>query len=161
MCIRDRRVSALERFKDLDMVNGERVQMEVRLPAELEGKKKLGIYAVKGGKRIQWFSASAAQLQKKQGKPQYFIESIEVESGEKICRVRGWAAFDRPLTIRLEDRSRKKIPCEITRLKRVDVQMCIRDRFNYGYQNFQKMQADGGEILIPNGVTVDNLTRCV
>ena len=30
--------------------------------------------------------------------------------------------------------------------------------FNYGYQNFQKMQADGGEILIPNGVTVDNLT---
>ena len=116
------RVSALERFKDLDLVNGERVQMEVRLPAELEGKKKRGIYAVKGGKRIQWFSASAAQLQKKQGKPQYFIESIEVESGEKICRVRGWAAFDRTLTIRLEDRSRKKIPCEITRLKRVDVQ---------------------------------------
>ena len=29
--------------------------------------------------------------------------------------------------------------------------------FNYGYQNFQKIQADGGEILIPNGVTVDNL----
>ena len=115
------RVSALERFKDLDLVNGERVQMEICLP-DLEGKKKLVVYAVKGGKRIQWFSVSAAQLYKKQGKPQYFIESIEVESAEKICRVRGWAAFNRPLTIRLEDRSRKEIPCEITRLKRVDVQ---------------------------------------
>ena len=30
--------------------------------------------------------------------------------------------------------------------------------FNYGYENFQKIQVDGGEILIPNGVTVDNLT---
>ena len=115
------RVSALECFKDLDLVNGERVQMEIKLP-DLEGKKKLVVYAVKGGKRIQWFAVSAAQLYRKQGKPQYFIESIEVESAEKICRVRGWAAFNRPLTIRLEDRSRKEIPCEITRLKRVDVQ---------------------------------------
>lgn len=115
------RVSALERFKDLDLVNGERVQMEICLP-DLEGKKKLVVYAVKGEKRIRWFSVPAAQLYRKQGKPQYFIESIEVEAGEKICRVRGWAAFNSPLTIRLEDRSRKEIPCEITRLKRVDVQ---------------------------------------
>ena len=115
------RVSALERFKDLDLVNGERVQMEICLP-DLEGKKKLVVYAVKGEKRVRWFSVPAAQLYRKQGKPQYFIESIEVEAGEKICRVRGWAAFNSPLTIRLEDRSRKEIPCEITRLKRVDVQ---------------------------------------
>lgn len=89
------RVSALERFKDLDLVNGERVQMEICLP-DLEGKKKLVVYAVKGEKRIRWFSVPAAQLYRKQGKPQYFIESIEVEAGEKICRVRGWAAFNSP-----------------------------------------------------------------
>ena len=59
------RVSALERFKDLDLVNGERVQMEIKLP-DLEGKKKLVVYAVKGGKRIQWFAVSAAQLYRKQ-----------------------------------------------------------------------------------------------
>ncbi len=56
--------------------------MEICLP-DLEGKKKLVVYAVKGEKRIRWFSVSAAQLYRKQGKPQYFIESIEVESGEK------------------------------------------------------------------------------
>ena len=83
--------------------------MEICLP-DLEGKKKLVVYAVKGEKRVRWFSVSAAQLYRKQGKPQYFIESIEVEAGEKICRVRGWAAFNSPLTIRLEDRSRKETP---------------------------------------------------
>ena len=30
--------------------------------------------------------------------------------------------------------------------------------FNYGYQNFTKAQVNGGEVLVPNGVTVDNLT---
>lgn len=30
--------------------------------------------------------------------------------------------------------------------------------FNYGFQNFTKLQVNGGEILAPNGVTVDNLT---
>ena len=55
------RVSALERFKDLDLVNGERVQMEICLP-DLESKKKLVVYAVKGEKRVRWFSVSAAQL---------------------------------------------------------------------------------------------------
>ena len=83
--------------------------MEIKLP-DLEGKKKLVVYAVKGGKRIQWFAVSAEQLYRKQGKPQYFIESIEVESAEKICRVRGWAAFNRPLTIRLEDAAGRKSP---------------------------------------------------
>lgn len=29
---------------------------------------------------------------------------------------------------------------------------------NYGYQNFTKTQVNGGEIPLPNGVTVDNLT---
>ena len=30
--------------------------------------------------------------------------------------------------------------------------------FNYGYQNFTKAQVNGGEVSVPNGVTVDNLT---
>lgn len=30
--------------------------------------------------------------------------------------------------------------------------------FNYGFQNFTKTQVNGGEVLVPNGVSVDNLT---
>ncbi|NCC44791.1 MAG: glycosyltransferase, partial [Clostridia bacterium] len=59
---------------------------------------------------------------RKQGKPQYFLESVEVEAKAGICRVRGWAAYSQPLDIHLENGDRKKIPCEIQRMKRVDVQ---------------------------------------
>ena len=40
------RVSALERFQDLDLVDGIRIQMEVHLPDQLENYKKLTIFAV-------------------------------------------------------------------------------------------------------------------
>lgn len=116
------RVSALERFQDLDLVDGIRIQMELRLPDNLEDYKKLTIYAGNGAQRFLWFSASAKQLVRKQGKPQYFIESVEVEQRTGICRVRGWGAYCQPLDIHLETVDRKLIPCEIQRIKRVDVQ---------------------------------------
>lgn len=112
------RVSALERFQDLDLVNGIRIQMEVHLPDTLSTYKKLRIYGE--GKRFLWFAVSVKQLLKKQGKPQYFIENVDIENG--ICRVRGWAAYVEPLQIRLEDGKGRRIPCEVQRLKRVDVQ---------------------------------------
>lgn len=112
------RVSALERFQDLDLVNGIRVQMEVRLPDDLSAYKKLKIYGE--GKKFLWFSISVSQLLQKQGKPQYYIESVDIEDG--ICRVRGWAAYKQPLEIYLEDKGGIRIPCDIQLLKRVDVQ---------------------------------------
>lgn len=116
------RVSALERFQDLDLVDGIRVQMTVRLPENLENHKKFSVYTVYGGKQYLWFSISAKQLARRQGKPQYFLESVEVEGKAGICRVRGWAAFSCPLTIRLETKERTEIPCEILMNNRVDVQ---------------------------------------
>lgn len=112
------RVSALERFQDLDLVNGIRVQMDIRLPDNLSSYRKLRIYGE--GKKFLWFSVPVKQLLEKQGKPQYFIESVDMENG--ICRVRGWAAYGEPLKIGLEDETGQSIPCEIQKLKRVDVQ---------------------------------------
>lgn len=116
------RVSALERFQDLDLVNAVRVQMTIQLPEHLENYKKLMVYAENGGKRVLWFSISVKQLLKKQGKPQFFIESAEIDRKAGICRVRGWAAYTEPLQMHLEDQAGQKIPCDIQRLKRVDVQ---------------------------------------
>ena len=116
------RVSALERVKDLDLVNGERIQMEIHLPKNLENYKKLVVRGENSGKSRVWFTASAKQLARRQGKPQYFIESIDVDSNEGVCRVRGWSAFTSPVKIHLEDRNRQPLECEILRMKRVDVQ---------------------------------------
>ena len=46
-------------------------------------------------------------------------------------------------------------------MKAVDLAVASTDStalFNYGYQNFTKAQVNGGEVSVPNGVTVDNLT---
>lgn len=154
------RVSALERFKDLDLVDGMRIQMEVELPENLEQYKKLTIQGENGGDRFVWFSVSARQLARKQGKPQYFLESIEIEQKAGICRVRGWAAFGQPLQIRLESKDRKKIPCEIQRMKRVDVQNQFQEAeieekcgffFELHYQDLKEFylifEAEGGRTL--------------
>lgn len=154
------RVSALERFQDLDLVDGMRIQMELRLPENLESYKKLTIYGENGGDRFVWFSVSAKQLAKKQGKPQYYIESIEIEGKAGICRVRGWAAFSQPLGIRLERKDRTRIPCEIQRMKRVDVQNQFQEIeieekcgffFELHYQDLKEFylifEAEGGRTL--------------
>ncbi|MEE1031181.1 MAG: glycosyltransferase, partial [Ruminococcus sp.] len=154
------RVSALERFQDLDLVSGIRVQMRVHLPEQLGAYKKLKIYAEGAGKSLLWFSIPVKQLIRKQAKPQYFIESVEVEHKTGICRVRGWGAFSQPLDIHLEDKNRKRIPCEIQRLKRVDVQnqyqeMEIEEKcgffFELHYQDLKEFyivfEAEGGRTL--------------
>lgn len=154
------RVSALERFQDLDLVDGMRIQMELRLPENLESYKKLTIYGENGGDRFVWFSVSAKQLAKKQGKPQYYIESIEIEGKAGICRVRGWAAFSQPLGIRLERKDRTRIPREIQRMKRVDVQNQFQEIeieekcgffFELHYQDLKEFylifEAEGGRTL--------------
>ncbi|MCI5509712.1 MAG: glycosyltransferase family 2 protein [Oliverpabstia sp.] len=112
------RVSALERFQDLDLVNGIRIRMEIHLPENLCDYKKLKIYGP--GKKFLWFSIPVKQLLERQRKPQYYIENVDIESG--VCRVRGWAVYKEPLLIYLEEKNGNRISCEMQRLKRVDVQ---------------------------------------
>ena len=83
------RISALERFQDLDLVDAIRVQMEIVLPDKLEQYKKLVVYAKENGKKEVWFSIPVKQLIRRQGMPQYFIENSEVDRKLGICRVRG------------------------------------------------------------------------
>ena len=116
------RISALERFQDLDLVDAVRIQMQIRFPEKLEQYKKLVVYAVRGGKKDVWFSIPVKQLIRRQGMPQYFIESSEVDRKLGICRVRGWAAYTEPLKVYLENSRGNRIPCEIQHLKRVDEQ---------------------------------------
>ena len=96
--------------------------MEIVLPDKLEQYKKLVVYAKENGKKEVWFSIPVKQLIRRQGMPQYFIESSEVDRKLGICRVRGWAAYTKPLKVYLENSRGNRIPCEIQHLKRVDVQ---------------------------------------
>ena len=113
-------VSALERFKDPDLMRGERITAAVQLPESLEGHQKLSVYADMPDKTICWFSVSVKELEKRRGKPQFFIEEEKVQQG--FLRIRGWAVADEPVNIQIFDENKQKIHAEILRTQRVDVE---------------------------------------
>ena len=106
-------VSALERFKDPDLMRGERITASVELPESLEGSRKLSVYADLPDKRICWFQVSARELEARRGRPQFFIEEEKVQQG--FLRVRGWAIADEPVKIQIFDENKNKVSAEILR----------------------------------------------
>ena len=100
-------VSALERFKDPDLMRGERITAAVQLPGSLEGYQKLSIYAEMPEKTFCWFSISVKNLEKRRGKPQFYIEEEKVQQG--FLRVRGWAVAAEPVRIQIFDENKEKI----------------------------------------------------
>ena len=113
-------VSALERFKDPDLMRGERITAEICLPESLDGFQKLSIYADMPDKTFCWFSVPVKDLEKRRNKPQFFIEEEKVQQG--FLRVRGWAVAAEPVRIQIFDENKQKIQAEILRTERVDVE---------------------------------------
>ena len=113
-------VSALERFKDPDLMRGERITATVQLPESLEGYHKLTVYADMSDKTIPWFSVPVKELEKRKGRPQFFIEEEKAQQG--FLRIRGWAIAAEPVKIQVFDEDKKKIQAEILRTERVDVE---------------------------------------
>ena len=118
-------VSVMERFQDLDIVDGERVSVRLYLPENLGEYRKLRIYGEHKGQRFCWFSMPVRELLKKQGKPYYYIEEEQIQ--DKTCRIRGWAVFSRPVKICVYGQDRKKIPFTIQRTARVDVEKMFQE----------------------------------
>ena len=113
-------VSALERFKDPDLMRGERITAAVELPESLEGFQKLSVYADMPEKTVCWFSVSVKELERRRGKPQFFIEEEKVQQG--FLRIRGWVVADSPVRIQIFDENKQKLSAEILRTERVDVE---------------------------------------
>ena len=62
--------SALERFSESEMLQGEKKTVKVRLPENLASYKRFYVYAVAGDEKITWYETGVKNLQKKQRKPQ-------------------------------------------------------------------------------------------
>ncbi len=118
--------SALERFKDLDLIKGENVTLKVTIPPDIKVHKKLQIYAVQGQKRIRWFTIRAAELAARMGRPQYYMEE-EIVGPKRSCQLRGWAVDATPVSVRVFDQDKKQIPCNIQKTARVDVEEMFKE----------------------------------
>lgn len=114
-------VSALERFKDLDQSAGQNVTMAVTLPDNLDDYRKLYLYGQRGGRRFLWFTVSARELERRKGRPEYYIEDEQVDFQENVVRLRGWAVWKKPVKIAVCDEKHQKIECRIQRMNRPDV----------------------------------------
>ena len=58
--------SAVERFKDGELLGGQRVEALIELPEELSGYKMLKVYAVFEKERLEWFHIKVSVLLKKE-----------------------------------------------------------------------------------------------
>ena len=71
-------------------------------------------------KNFCWFSVPVKELERRRGKPQFFIEEEKVQQG--FLRVRGWAVASEPVKIQIFDENKEKIQAEVLRTERVDVE---------------------------------------
>ncbi len=99
-------------------------QMEISIPIPKDAGryKKLYIYAVKNGRKVLWFSEKMSQISRKQNMPQYFIDYIDVDMEARRCMVSGWAVYQAPLDIYVENENKERVECSLERVNRPDVQ---------------------------------------
>ena len=112
-------ISALERFKDPDLMRGEQITATLEIPDSLEESKKLVIYADMPDRKKVWFSISAGELRKKRDRPQVYFEEEKVQQG--MVRLRGWVIDSKPVAIQIFDENKKPLDADIQRTDRVDV----------------------------------------
>lgn len=127
-------VSALERFKDPEKMQGIQITATVQIPENLEGYHKLVIYEKFSDKKHVWFSITAGELDKKRDKPQVYFEEESAEQG--TVRIRGWAIAPKPVTVRIFDADKKPVAAEIQRTERVDVNQLFEEAQDPGKTGF-------------------------
>lgn len=124
--------SAVERFKDGEMLGGQRVEAVVDLPQDISGYQWLKVYAVFEKERLEWFHIKTEELLKKRGKPQFYIEEERVNQKDHSLILRGWAAGSSHVQIRLFDEKKQPLSVAVQRNARMDVegmfQECVIDR---------------------------------
>ena len=54
--------------------------------------------------------------------PQYFIDYIDVDMEARRCMVSGWAVYQTPLDIYVENENKERVKCSLERVNRPDVQ---------------------------------------
>ena len=127
-------VSALERFKDPESMEGVQVTATIQVPEDLSSYHKLVIYEKFADKKQTWFSITARELDKKRDKPQVYFEEEKVEQG--AVRIRGWAIASKPVTIRIFDANKQPVAAEIQRTDRVDVTQMFEEAADPGKTGF-------------------------
>lgn len=119
--------TAMERFKEGEMLGGQKVEALITLPEDVDCYKKLDVYAVLEGKKEAWFHARVKELLRRRGRPQFYIEEEQIRKKEKTLLIRGWTAAEQPVQIRFFDEQKKPLNVAVQRNRRADVSDMFRE----------------------------------
>ena len=141
-------VSAMERFKDLDAREGERVRITVTLPASFLPSDRLKVTWKAGDRERLWFMTRGSELLARCGRPQYYIE--EETAAGSLLRVRGWAIAAEEVDIRLLDENRRPVNIGIQRTRRADVEQMFGEAVDPGRTGFyfELQQTEGRRMYL-------------
>ncbi|MBQ8305160.1 MAG: glycosyltransferase family 2 protein [Blautia sp.] len=115
-------VSAIQRFKDSEVLEGQRVEALITLPEDLSGYRELRLFSVSKESRRRWFRIGTKELTARRNRPQFFIELEHMDQDTKTLVIRGWAAADGHVRLRFYDDDKKPVSVAIQRNARTDVQ---------------------------------------
>lgn len=79
--------SALERFREDELLNGRKVTVSVRFPSNLEEYKELKVYVSDQEEKVLWFCIKVKELLKRKDRPQYYVdeEAIDLKTKPAVC----------------------------------------------------------------------------
>ena len=102
-------------------MRGERITAAVQLPESLEGYQKLSVYADMPDKTFCWFSITVKNLEKRRGKPQFYIEEEKIQQG--FLRMPLWVGHGESAGANSDfRRKQRKDSGRDSRTERVDVE---------------------------------------
>ena len=120
-------MSAVMRAVEAQNPGGRWVEVLISLPENSGNYKKLEVYAVADGKRVLWYKIKTAELLKKQGKPQFFVDRETLFEEQKAIVVTGWAAGKTSLQLKIYDEHKTPLKTVVKWTTRMDVAEMFRE----------------------------------
>lgn len=114
-------------------LNGEEIEIGILLPENAGQYKKLSVYAERGERKVLWYSEKLSKILKKQNMPQYCIDYSEVNVRTHKCTISGWAAYQEPLEIYVENEDKERMKFSMERVYRPEVRTLYHE-FEIGKQ---------------------------
>lgn len=120
-------MSVVMRAVEVQNPGGKWAEVLITLPENLEKYKKLEAYAVVGGQCTLWYKVKTAELLKKRGKPQFFVDRETVHEEQKMIVVTGWAAGKTQLQLKVYDENKNPLKTTVKWTTRMDVAEMFRE----------------------------------
>lgn len=116
-----KRVPVVDSNKAVASRVGVVVKMELHLPKNWKEYRRLSVYALSAGHKINWYSVPVKKLADNNSGIQYFFDGITLDQEKGVCSARGWMVSTEDITVHVYDQNKRPLPFQIKHAYRDDV----------------------------------------